>query len=448
MDSPVKTDNKFITDFFHEDYSNLQYKTKSVIARVNCKNFLSHIKYTAENSPFYRKLFNRNDINIKDIKTVQDISRLPFTTKHDLNNYNEDFLAVNEKKIIDICLTSATSGKKPTILKQTASDLSRLAYNEKIAFSIAGITEKDTMVVCAALDRCFMAGIAYFMGGTSINAAMVRAGSGNAAQIWELIKLTKTTCIVGVPSLMIKIADYAISKGENPFTAGISTLIGIGEPLRDKKLKSLPSAFRLEKIWNADIYSTYASTEIATSFAECSEKAGGHIRPELIIVEIVDEKGNTAPPGHTGEVVVTPLGVKGMPLIRFKTGDISFIIDSPCKCGRLTKRLGPVLGRKNQMLKYKGTTIFPNSMLASLSGKEYYYGGYIEARKNSDGTDRVILYIALKNKSLNIETIKNDLRAQARVVPEIIIISMQELDKKVYGHDKRKKMDFIDLRKK
>jgi len=432
----------------YDKYKNLQNESPEKVFQIQNDNFISHLKYAEANSPFYKKLFKKNNIDINSITSIENINMLPFTSKEDINKFNREFQAVPDDKIVDICLTSATTGSKPTSFAQTFSDLKRLAFNEEVSFKIAGLKELDTVLVGAALGRCFMAGLAYFLGGASLGCRMVRAGSGNAAQLWELIKLTNCTCIVGVPTMTKKIADYALGKGENPKKSKVTKIIGIGEALRDSELNTLPLTDRIEELWGADILSTYASTEISTTFVECSYKKGGHMRPELIVVEIIDENGNTLPYGKHGEVIVTPLGITGMPLIRFKTGDISFIINSECPCGRNSMRLGPILGRKNQMLKYKGTTIFPNHLLSIIEGNENFYGGYIEARKNQDGTDRIIMYISVKNNNFTTKYIEEELRAKARVVPEINTISSEELDLRINQSGKRKKIQFIDMRNK
>ncbi|MDT8379896.1 MAG: AMP-binding protein [Desulfotignum sp.] len=360
------------------------------------------------------------------------------------------FFCADPREIVDICLTSGTSGAQATMIPLTATDLSRLAYNEEIALGMAGISSSDTLLVCAALDRCFMAGMAYFLGGVRLSAAIVRGGSGSAAQQWELVRRTRATAIVGVPSLMYKIGEFALEQKENPAATNVQKLIAIGEPTRDKSLSLLPISQELETMWDAPIFSTYASSEMATTFCECEARLGGHIRPEIIVVEILDSKGHPVPPGEEGEVVVTPLGVTGMPLIRFRTGDISHLVASRCPCGRTTPRLAPVYGRKNQMLKYKGTTIFPNAIISALEGDSRFQGGYVEARRHPDGTDRVILYAALKEKGGSSDTlswIKDRLRAAVRVVPEIKCISREEADNKVYQfHKKRKRITFFDQR--
>jgi phenylacetate-CoA ligase len=269
--------------------------------------------------------------------------------------------------------------------------------------------------------------------------------------------------IVGVPSFMRRIGEYALENGEDPVRAGVRTLVAIGEPTRDRALALLPGARQVEEMWGARIFSTYASTEIATSFCECNERRGGHLRPELLIVEIVDADGAPLPAGQEGEVVVTPLGVRGMPLVRFRTGDVSFLIEEPCACGRRTARLAPILGRKNQMLKFKGATVFPNAIVAALEGLPEVAGAFVEVHCNPDGTDRVVVYANVRDcRAANAgdasraaaretdgpirQRLAEEIRARVRVTPEVRLLSEEDLNARVYETGKRKRTTFFDLR--
>lgn len=438
---------QLITEYMADDPSSFQYLTRDELASLQKKKLQEHVHYAFKHSPFYRDLFEKYQIHPERIKGPQDLSLIPCTDKSDLIHHNEAFLAVPSQQIADVCLTSATSGEVPALLLQTHSDLARLAYNEKGAFQMTGLNSSDSLMVCAALDRAFMAGLAYFLGGLSLKTRVIRAGSGSAAQHWQMLKVTHPTAIVGVPSLMRKIAEYALECREDPRETSVKKLIAIGEPVRDKNLQHLPLTASLEELWSAQLYSTYASTELATTYCECEQRQGGHIRPELIVTEIVDQNNQPVADGEVGEVVVTPLGVEGMPLIRFKTGDISFMIHEPCSCGRNTPRLGPILGRKNQMLKFKGTTLFPNSILSVLEGIPFFEGGYIQALQYADGTDRIQLHVAVKDARHDIARIEELLRAKIRVVPEIVINTKEEIEKVVdQPEKKRKRITFIDSR--
>jgi phenylacetate-CoA ligase len=431
------------------DYSgrlDLQSADESLRRRVATERLRAHIELVATSSPFYRERFSRLGLKPENLRSLEDLKRFPLTTKDDLNRFNDDFLAAPPESIADVCLTSATTGT-PTRLLQTASDLSRLAYNEEIAFAMAGIGPGDTVLVSAAADRCFMAGLAYFLGGVSLGCRMVRCGSGSPAQIWELIRVTTPTVLVGVPSLLLKTALFATEAGFEPSRYGIKKLLAIGEAIRSPDLKLLPAAARNEELWGAPIHSTYASSEMATTFAECGHRCGGHLRPELIHLEILGDNGEPVGPGEPGEVVVTPLGVTGMPLLRYRTGDIATLITDPCPCGRTTPRIGPVAGRKDQMLKYRGTTLFPGTLLGAVEGTPGVAGGYVEALLNPDGTDRVILHLAAEMSGAVPEAgIRELLRARARVIPEINWITPEQYHEISTGSGKRKRILFIDSR--
>ncbi len=409
--------------------------------------FQKHVRYTAVHSPFYKARFEQSGIDPHAVKTLNDLHNMPPTTKDELAGNTDSFLAVPAEDIADVCLTSASTSTTPTAIELTLSDLARIAYNEEAAFGMLGVTPADTLMVGAALDRCFMAGLAYFLGAIRLGARAVRAGSGSAAQHWEMLRVTRPTVLVAVPSLMQRIADHARSEGQNVADIGVTRLAAIGEATRDANLELLPAAQRIEKEWGAPIYSTYASTEIATTFCECSERRGGHLRPERLAFEILDENDQPCPDGVLGEVVVTPLGVTGMPLLRFRTDDIACRMSEPCPCGRNTPRISPVLGRKNQMLKYKGTTLFPGAIVAALEGHAEVAGAYVEAHRAEDGTDRVVTCVALSTDAdIPESTLAEWIRSRVRVIPEIKIISIEECETRIYATGKRKRATFFDLR--
>ncbi len=189
-----------ISDFSAKQYAYLQYASDNEIKKIQTQLFLQHINYTLSKSEFYCNLYSEKGIDINKIRKISDINFLPLTNKDDLL-IPEKFLCADKKEIVDICLTSATSGTKPSIISLTEQDLSRLAYNEEAALDMTGINKGDTILVCAALDKCFMAGIAYFLGAVKLKASVVRGGSSSASQLWELVKITNATAIVGVPSL-------------------------------------------------------------------------------------------------------------------------------------------------------------------------------------------------------------------------------------------------------
>ncbi len=420
-----------------------QFESREKVDELQVDYLLEHVNYCLTKSPFYSKLYGNTT---PKITSLTDISKLGFTTKDDLLKHNNEFLAVPEGEIVDTCFTSATVGTTPVNFLLTKSDLDRLAHNEQAAFRISGVTKEDTVAICCALERGFMAGLAYFIGGVQLGAHMIRVGASGSQHIWNLIKTYNPTTIIGVPSVLANVAVDAIKDGEDPASLKVARILAIGEPIRDKNLQLLSSMKRVEEMWNAPIYSTYASTEMASSFNECPHRQGGHLRPELIYVEIIDEQGNPVNDGEVGEVVVTPLGVQGMPLMRFKTGDMSFIISEKCSCGRTTKRIGPVLGRKAQLLKYRGTNVYPNAIVSIVEANPDFCGCYVEAYTADFGEERVVAVVVNATPNYDLDKLKEEFRAGLRVVPELKVVDKEEFQNKTQPAGKRKRQIFFDMR--
>ncbi|NVN91083.1 MAG: AMP-binding protein [Desulfuromonadales bacterium] len=428
-----------------QDRGALEFSPLDQIRRAQEELLRTHLAYAASCSPYYRALFQKQRIDVRDI-TLASLSQLPLTTKNSLGERNDEFLAVPLSRIVDIVLSSGTTGRSTTVM-YTDADLQRLAYNEQISFAGCGLTPADVVLLTCTMDRCFVAGLAYFSGVRSLGAAAIRNGLSSVDSHLEIIRRLKPTVLVGVPAFLLKLGLYLESEGLDPASTGVARLVCIGEPIRDRQLAFLKVGEKLEKLWGARIYSTYASSETITSFCECTAQQGGHLHPDLAVVEIVNERGEPLPPGETGEVVVTPLAIEGMPLVRFKTGDISFLMDEPCCCGRNSPRLGPILGRKNQMIKLRGTSFYPNSINAVLDSYPGISEYYVAASSDSDLSDEIKVFVSVGNASCSAEKIMDKLQAHLRVRPEVIIASEEQVKSQVYPGNARKLTRFVDKRK-
>jgi phenylacetate-CoA ligase len=404
------------------------------------------LNYLNNNSKFYKDLFRKNHIDLSKINGVKDLKNIPFTTKDDLQSRNEDFLCVHKTRIIDYITTSGTLGK-PVTFAQTDSDLDRLAYNEAISFVCAGGKPESVYQLITTLDRRFMAGLAYFLGLRKLGAGVIRVGSGMPELQWESIERFKPDTFVTVPSFLIKLIEFAEANGIDYKNSSLKSAVCIGEPLRNADLTFNTLGKRITEKWDLKLYSTYASTEMGTAFTECSYGVGGHHHPELIIVEVIDDNGNQVCSGEAGEVTVTTLGVEGMPLLRFKTGDICHYYTEPCKCGRNTLRLGPVIGRKQQMIKYKGTTIYPPSLFDILDDITLVENYIVEVATNKIDTDNIRILVNCNCPGDEIEQIVKDrFRAKLRVMPEVEFIDAKEMNEKMFPAGSRKPVKFIDKR--
>jgi len=405
-----------------------------------------HLHYLQKASPYYRALFQQTGFSATEFCSLDDLVALPLTRKADLAEHNQDFLAVTAEQVVDICQTSGTTGN-PVTIWQTEADLLRLANNEQRAFVAAGISATDRVLVGAALDRVFMAGLAYFMGLRQIGATAIRAGSGHPGLVGELIRQQRPNVLVGVPSQLLLVAQQLRQLGETPVQMGVDKLICIGEPIRNDDLSLSLLGEALQDSWAAQVLGTYASTEMATAFADCSFGNGGHLLPELMIVEIIDNDGKPLPVGEAGEVVVTPLGIEGTPLLRYCTGDIARLHDDPCPCGRQTSRLGPILGRQGQMLKCRGTTLFPAAITCVLQGLTGVQGYYLEVYSEFDLSDRLRVVVGCCDASLNAATVAELIAAKTRVKPEVILVDPEEIKNKTIRPEQRKPVTFFDYRK-
>ncbi len=405
----------------------------------------AHLGYAAERSPYYAELFREKKIDPAKV-SLENLSSLPLTDKAVFSSRNDEFLAAPKSAVVDIVLSSGTTGS-PVKVMYTEADLRRLAYNEEISLAACGITNEDTALLTCTLDRCFIAGLAYYSGLRALGAAVIRNGLSSPASHLEVIKRLRPTVLVGVPSFLVKLGEFLRSSGLDPRTSGVRRLVCIGEPLRGQDLAPLKMGERLDKVWGAAAYSTYASSETISSFCECSARQGGHLHPELAVVEIVGEDGRVLPPGGVGEVVVTPLAIEGMPLVRFRTGDVSFLIEGACSCGRRSPRLGPILGRKKQMIKFRGTTLYPAAVYSVLDGMAEVSDYYVTVSNDFDLSDQLTISVALRNGAGSGETVQERLQARLRVRPDVDVVSERDVRERIAPEGARKINRFIDVRR-
>jgi phenylacetate-CoA ligase len=281
-----------------------------------------------------------------------------------------------------------------------------------------------------------------------LKAGIIRVGPGSPHLQWDSILRFKPTFLIAIPSFIPKLIEYAIKNNIDYRNTSVQSIVCIGEPIRDKNLGLSELGKRIKSQWDVNLFSTYASTEMGAAFTECEHSAGGHLRPELLILEVVDEEGNAVKNETQGEVVVTTLGVEGMPLLRYKTGDICKVYFEKCKCGRSSTRLGPVLGRKKQMLKYKGTTVFPPAIfdILDMVPEVDLYQLEIAFDEYFNDDIKIILSKEIFGKEFEKDLISL-FRSRLRVVPKLEFIETELLKKRIFNPEKRKPTKILDLRK-
>lgn len=429
--------------------SDIEFGSAEEIKAFQEELLARQLGYVYLNSPFYHTRFDELGIDIREIRKIEDLTRLPFTTKEDLHRHNDEFLCVPKEKIIDYVTTSGTLGE-PVTFACTDADLNRLAYNEKKSFACAGVHPGNIVQLMTTMDKRFMAGLAYFLGIRELGASIIRVGNGMPELQWDTIKRLHPDTLMCVPSFILRLIEYAEDHGIDYKSSSVRRIIGIGEGLREQDFSLNLLGSKIREKWDVELFATYSSTEMGATFSECERSCGGHVHPELIIVEIIGEDGLPVRDGEIGEVVVTTLDVQGMPLVRFRTGDMSSKRVERCACGRNSYRLTPIIGRKNNMIKLKGTTLYPPAMNDVLDNVEYVRGYVVEVSTSSAGTDRVVVKAGVADTSDVglIKDLKDRFRARIRVAPEIVLLTTEEVREINFPSGSRKPVKFIDLRAK
>lgn len=428
--------------------NDIEYCSVDEIKSYQDSLLVKALDYLSRNSRYYQRMFAENNIDISKIKTIDDLVNIPFTEKKDLQLFNDDFRCCPKEKIVDYITTSGTLGD-PVTFGCTEKDLQRLAYNEKKSFECAGLRPGNILQLMTTMDKRFMAGLAYFLGIRELGASIIRVGNGIPELQWDTIMRIMPDTIMCVPSFILRLIKYAEDHNIDYRNSSVKRIIGIGEGLRDQNFNLNLLGRSIKEKWDVDLFATYSSTEMGATFSECEYGCGGHVHPELIIVEIIGEDNMPVSDGMAGEVVITSLGVEGMPLLRFRTGDIAAKCVEKCKCGRNSYRLTPLIGRKNNMIKLKGTTLYPPAINDVLDNTEYIENYFVEVRDSLAGTDEVVVHVGLRHSvDFDVEKeLKDRFRSRIRVAPIITIHPADEIQKVNFPAKSRKPVKFIDNRK-
>ena len=426
----------------------LEFKSKITIENEQIHLLRDMVRYTSKNSPFYKKVIKKSKIEYTDIKSLNDLAILPLTKKEHLQQYNHSFYCVDKKEMADIVATTGTTGN-PVFVVLTKHDLRRLALNEVYSFSCAGASPRDIFHLAVTMDNLFMAGIAYYLGIIELGAGVYRAGMHNIKRQIFLLQELKPTGIMTVPSFLLQLSKEIRDEGINPESLSVKKALLVGDSIRDPKFQLKGIGELLEKSWPLDFYSTFGNSEAAISYCECRCKKGGHEHSDLIITEIIDENGSVVPNGEMGELVLTTLQTRGMPLLRYCTGDITFKITESCMCGRNSSRIGPIMGRKAHMLKYRGTKVYPKAIENAIAGIDGVHNYVVEAFTGDDFSDKVLVKIGSEKKDKSFKRLVcAQIAANARVVPIVKFTPIREIYSLQSDKGKnRKPKTFIDHRK-
>lgn len=319
---------------------------------------LSRLKWTVrqvQNVEFYRRAFAKAGVKPSDIQTLDDIEKLPFTTKKDLRGgYPFGFFAVPMHDVVRIHMTSGTTGK-PTVVGYTRRDLD--TWSELMArnLTMVGLTADDIFQNILGYGL-FTGGLGFHYGAERIGMTVIPSSTGNTKRQIEMIQDFGVTAINSTPGYGMHLVEMAEKMGASLDTLRVATFGA--EPWSESMRKEL------EQRLGVNAYDSYGMSEMfgpGVAF-ECEEKKGLHIWHDCYLAEIIDpETGERLPDGETGELVITPLVKEAMPLIRYRTGDITRFLTDDCPCGR-GKRLARLSGRADDMLVIRGINVFPSQI--------------------------------------------------------------------------------------
>ena len=330
------------------------------------------VKKAYENVPYYKKRFDELNVKPEDIKTLKDIEKLPFTSKSDLRDaYPFKMFAVPDEDIVEVHTTSGTTGK-PTVSGYTLKDLGIWGEVMARALVMAGAGTGD-LIQNAYGYGLFTGGMGVHYGAQKIGATVVPISAGNTMRQVELMQDFKTTILTCTPSYALYLAEIAenegVTKEDMKLKAGV-----FGAEMWTEEMRN-----ELEKRLNIDALNVYGLTEIIGPGVamECKVKEGLHISDDHFYPEIIDsETLETLPEGEKGELVLTTLTREGMPVIRFRTKDVTTLRKGACDCGRTLIKMDRITGRTDDMLKIRGVIVFPSQIekaLLRIEGLEPHY---------------------------------------------------------------------------
>lgn len=353
------------------------------------------VRYAYEYSPFYRWKFKEHGIDPWDIKGIEDLPKLPFTKKQDLrDNYPFGMFAVSLSQIVRFHASSGTTGK-PTVVGYTQNDID--VWVECLARGLVscGVTRNDIMQIAYGYGL-FTGGLGFHYASERVGATVLPISAGNTRRQIELMKDLKTTVIACTPSYMLYLAEEAEKMGVS-IERDTKLRMGIfgAEPWSEETRK------RIEEKTGIDAYDVYGTSELSGPlFTECVEKCGIHIWGDHFLIEIVDEEGEPVGEGEKGELVVTTLSKEALPLIRWKTGDITIMEDEKCPCGRTHPRILRILGRADDMIIVRGVNVFPSQIehvLMQIPEVGEHYMIYLDRDEN--GLDKMTIQVELSENA-------------------------------------------------
>lgn len=383
----------------------------------------------AGNSPFYKKVFQEHHITAERIQSLEDIRKIPFTTKDNMRScYPFGMVSGNMREDgVRIHSSSGTTGT-PTVIVHSQHDLDSWANLVARCLYTVGIRKTDVFQNSSGYGM-FTGGLGFQYGAERLGALTVPAAAGNSKRQIKFITDFKTTALHAIPSYAIRLAEVFQEEGIDPTNTSLKTLVIGAEPHTDEQRK------KIERMLGVKAYNCFGMTEMngpGVAF-ECTEQNGMHFWEDCFIVEIIDpETGEPVPEGEIGELVLTTLDREMMPLLRYRTRDLTRILPGECPCGRTHLRIDRIKGRSDDMFIIKGVNIFPMQVEKILVRYPQLGSNYLITLETVSNQDEMVVEVELSDLStdnyIELEKIRKDITHQLK--DEILVTPKLRLVKK------------------
>jgi phenylacetate-CoA ligase len=423
---------------------------KEDLEQIQVEHLQTTLNRVYQNVAFYNDLFDSSGVSIEKIKSVQDIKHLPFTTKNDLLlRYPYDMFAVPLKDIVRIHSTSGTTAR-PIVVGYTRGDIGIWSSLIARILAASSIDEHDFVQIAFNYNTS-SAGLGFHYGAEKIGASVIPSSTDNIARQIQIMKDYKTTALISIPGFALQIANALSEMNIDPCSLDLKTGLFGGEAWSEN-LRS-----EIEKGLNIKAYDNYGITELigpGISY-ECEYRNGLHINEDHFIVEVINP--DTLEPvsfGEEGELVFTTITKQGFPLIRYRTGDISSLIEDRCKCGRTFVKMKRVTGRTDDMMIVNGINIFPSQIeecLLQIEGVEPHYQIILDCFAGSDIMEiqvEATNIIQFFDKVGSIETLKERIQKHIEDCTQIRPVVTFVEKKSIKRSDGNKSRHVIDKRAK
>lgn len=358
---------------------------------------LTRLKETvkhAANSPFYKEVFEKNGITPDSIQTLDDLRKIPFTTKNDLrNHYPFGMAAIPIQKCVRIHSSSGTTGN-PTVVLHSAKDLDQWANQVARCMYMVGLRDTDVFQNTSGYGM-FTGGLGFQYGAERLGALTVPAAAGNTKRQIKFITDFGTTCLHIIPSYATRLAEVMYEMGIDPRRDTKLHTVCIGaEPHSEEQRK------RIEQLLGVKAYNCFGMSEMngpGVAF-ECPAQNGLHIWEDYVIPEIIDPNTlEPVPEGEIGELVLTTINREAMPLLRYRTRDLTRFIPGECPCGRTHRRLARFVGRSDDMIILKGVNIFPIQIEKILMNFKELGSNYLITIETVGYNDEMLIEVELSD---------------------------------------------------